>query len=33
LYNFTTREEKNIIEIVRINFEYFKLKWNEHFSK
>ncbi len=33
LYNFTKNEEKKINEIVETNFEYFKIKWNEHFSK
>jgi hypothetical protein len=33
LLNFTKAEEKKITEIVEMNIEYFKSKWNEHFSK
>jgi len=33
LNNFTKSEENTIKETVEINFEYFKMKWNEHFRK
>ena len=33
LYNFTKAEEKKILEIIELNLEFFKTKWNEHFIK
>lgn len=33
LYGFTSSEEKDIIEITTENFQLFKSKWNEYFSK
>jgi Domain of unknown function (DUF4160) len=33
LYGFTSGEEKDIIEITTKNFQLFKSKWNEYFSK
>ncbi len=33
LHNFTINKKKRITEIVALNSEYFKIKWNEHFKK
>lgn len=33
LHGFTYAEEKNILEIVNVNFEILKTKWNEYFNK
>ena len=30
---FTNSEEREIMNIVKVNFELFKQKWNEHFHK
>jgi hypothetical protein len=32
-YGFTSKEENNIIEIVEINQDLFRQKWNEYFGK
>ncbi len=33
LQGFGKSEEKEIMEIVSLNYELFKIKWNEYFSK
>ncbi|MEP6845124.1 MAG: DUF4160 domain-containing protein [Panacibacter sp.] len=33
MYGFSNTEKKHIMEIVYDNYEAFKIKWNEHFSK
>lgn len=33
LHRFTKSEEKDILEIVAVNYELFKQKWNEYFGK
>ncbi len=33
LHGFTRHEEKDITEAVKLNYEKFKQKWNEHFDK
>jgi hypothetical protein len=32
-YNFTIREQNDILKIVELNSENFKSKWNEFFNK
>jgi hypothetical protein len=33
LHRFTNSEERDILEAVKENDQYFKQKWNEYFSK
>jgi hypothetical protein len=32
LHGFTNAEEKDIIQIVQVNLDFFKSKWNEYFN-
>lgn len=32
LHGFTNSEEKDIVQIVQVNVEIFKAKWNEYFN-
>lgn len=33
MFGFSSKETKDIMEIIEVNYSQFKAKWNEHFNK